>query len=97
MALSVFTDAHAAVHAAADLQRDHQLTLARWAEPMRMAIRIGVATGEVVELEGDTYGDAVNVASRLCERAVPARFGSRRHGRGRWCRAACAFSAAGDV
>ncbi|MBP6118663.1 MAG: adenylate/guanylate cyclase domain-containing protein [Giesbergeria sp.] len=67
--LSVFTDAHAAVHAAADLQRDHQLTLARWAEPMRMAIRIGVATGEVVELEGDTYGDAVNVASRLCERA----------------------------
>ncbi|MGP1681801.1 MAG: FHA domain-containing protein [Giesbergeria sp.] len=68
--LSMFADASVAIAAAANLQRNHQLNLVRWSEPLRMAIRIGVASGEVVELEGDTYGDAVNVASRLCERAL---------------------------
>jgi hypothetical protein len=37
-----------------------------------MEIRVGVASGEVVDVDGDCYGDAVNVASRLCERAGPA-------------------------
>ena len=37
-----------------------------------MDIRVGVASGEVVDVDGDCYGDAVNVASRLCERAGPA-------------------------
>ena len=32
---------------------------------------MGVASGEVLEVDGDAYGDAVNVASRLCERAGP--------------------------
>jgi hypothetical protein len=73
--LSVFTEAHAAVQAAADLQRDHQLTLVRWAEPMRMAIRIGVATGEVVELEGDTYGDATAVDAGAVPRVHFRRLG----------------------
>lgn len=68
--LSVFVDASAAITASAALQRSHQANLAHWAEPLRMAIRIGVASGEVMELDGDTYGDAVNVASRLCERAL---------------------------
>lgn len=68
--LSIFADAAAATVAAADLQRNHQLNLARWSQPFRMAVRIGVASGEVIELDGDTYGDAVNVASRLCERAL---------------------------
>lgn len=68
--LSVFVEAPAAIAAAAAMQRKHQSNLARWAEPLRMPIRIGVASGEVMELEGDTYGDAVNVASRLCERAL---------------------------
>lgn len=68
--LSVFADAPVAIVAAANLQRNHQMNLARWSEPLRMAIRIGVASGEVMEIEGDTYGDAVNVASRLCECAL---------------------------
>lgn len=68
--LSVFVEASAAITAAAALQRSHQANLARWAEPLRMAVRIGIASGEVMELDGDTYGDAVNVASRLCERAL---------------------------
>ncbi len=68
--LSIFLDAAAAIAAAAAMQRSHQANLARWAEPLRMAVRIGIASGEVMELDGDTYGDAVNVASRLCERAL---------------------------
>ena len=68
--LSVFVEAPAAITAAAAMQRSHQANLARWAEPLRMPIRIGIASGEVMELDGDTYGDAINVASRLCERAL---------------------------
>lgn len=67
--LSVFANSGTAILAAADLQRNHQINIARWPEAVRMPVRIGVASGEVVDLEGDTYGDAVNVASRLCERA----------------------------
>ena len=34
-----------------------------------MDIRVGMATGDIVEVDGDCYGDAVNVAARLCERS----------------------------
>ncbi len=68
--LSVFTEAAVAVAAAADIQRTHQINIARSPLAVRMPVRIGVASGEIVELDGDTYGDAVNVASRLCERAT---------------------------
>ena len=36
-----------------------------------MPIRIGVASGEVELVQGDCYGDAVNVASRLCDLSGP--------------------------
>lgn len=35
------------------------------------SVRIGLATGPVVELEGDVYGETVNRASRLAELARP--------------------------
>lgn len=69
--LGVFGDAASAVSAMASLQRQHLARQGRWPYPLRMDIRMGVASGEVVEVEGDCYGDAVNVASRLCERAGP--------------------------
>ncbi|MCI5071056.1 adenylate/guanylate cyclase domain-containing protein [Acidovorax sp.] len=70
--LGVFGDAASAVSAMANLQRQHQARQNRWPHPLHMDIRVGVASGDVVEVEGDCYGDAVNVASRLCERAGPA-------------------------
>lgn len=70
--LGIFGDASSAVSAMAAMLRHHQTRQGRWPQPLRMDIRVGVASGEVVEVDGDCYGDAVNVASRLCERAGPA-------------------------
>lgn len=70
--LGVFGDAASAVSAMAAMLRQHKQRQDRWPQPLRMEIRVGVATGEVIDVEGDCYGDAVNVASRLCERAGPA-------------------------
>jgi adenylate cyclase len=42
----------------------------RFARTGRLPLRAGIATGAVLLLEGDDYiGKAVNVASRLCDRA----------------------------
>ncbi len=70
--LCVFGDASSAIVATSAMLRHHQARLDRWPQPLRMDIRIGVASGEVLDVDGDCYGDAVNVASRLCERAGPA-------------------------
>ncbi|KQO12588.1 adenylate cyclase [Acidovorax sp. Leaf76] len=70
--LGVFGDAAGGVSAMATMLRQHKLRLGRWPQPLRMDIRVGVASGEVIDVDGDCYGDAVNVASRLCERAGPA-------------------------
>jgi len=70
--LGVFGDAASAVSAMATVLRQHKLRQDRWPQPLRMEIRVGVASGEVIDVDGDCYGDAVNVASRLCERAGPA-------------------------
>ena len=70
--LCIFGNASCAVSAMAAMQRQHQSRQDRWPHPLRMEIRVGVASGDVVDVDGDCYGDAVNVASRLCERAGPA-------------------------
>jgi len=53
-------------------------TLERWDGPIRDATRVrlpplklqvGLAHGEVVEMSGDVFGDAVNVAARLLDHA----------------------------
>ncbi len=36
-----------------------------------MPIRVGIASGEVEIVDGDCYGDAVNVAARLCDLCGP--------------------------
>ncbi len=70
--LGVFASANQAVTMAGELQRAHQINLQRWPAPVQTEIRIGVACGEVLLVAGDCYGDAVNVASRLCEKAGPS-------------------------
>ncbi|MBP7565693.1 MAG: FHA domain-containing protein [Burkholderiaceae bacterium] len=65
--LAVFPDAVNAVEAVIEMQVSHQLRLEKWPEPLRMRLQVGVAAGEIVEVDGDCYGDAVNVASRLSD------------------------------
>jgi adenylate cyclase len=68
---AIFSNAATAMQAVIELQRYHQKRLMTWPVPLRMALQIGVASGEVVEVEGDCFGDAVNLASRLSDLAGP--------------------------
>lgn len=67
--LGVFTQAAPAVAAAGALQCQHLKGSAPWPHPQSVGLRVGVASGNLVQVDGDIYGDAVNVAARLCERA----------------------------
>ncbi|APW42874.1 adenylate/guanylate cyclase domain-containing protein [Rhodoferax saidenbachensis] len=69
--LAMFPDGQSAVKAVVDLQRIHYKRVARTPSEVRMPIRIGVASGDVEIVAGDCYGDAVNVAARLCDLCGP--------------------------
>lgn len=69
--LAMFPDSQGAVDAVVDIQRSHFKLIARLDKLQSMPIRIGVASGEVELVQGDCYGDAVNVASRLCGLSGP--------------------------
>lgn len=69
--LAVFPSAPDAINAVVALQRTHQKQVAGTTGGTKMPIRIGVARGEVEFVDGDCYGDAVNVASRLSDLTGP--------------------------
>ena len=69
--LMTFAQNPNAIEAVVALQCEHQKRIRGWSEPFQMRLQVGLARGEVVEQDGDCYGDAVNVASRLCELAGP--------------------------
>lgn len=69
--LAVFPRGGRALTAVQELQRGHAKRLQSWPVELRMELQVGVASGEVVEVAGDSYGDAVNVASRLSDLAGP--------------------------
>ena len=69
--LIVFLNDADAVQAASELQRTHQKRIRNWPEPLQMGLQVGMARGEIVEQDGDCYGDAVNVASRLSDLSGP--------------------------
>lgn len=67
-----FRDNRRAVEATTTIQRQHAQRLAQWPEELRLLMmQIGMARGPVVEVDGDCFGDAVNVASRLSDLAGP--------------------------
>ena len=69
--LAVFPYAPDAINAVVDMQRSHQKRIASSSAGTRMPIRVGVARGDVEFVDGDCYGDAVNVASRLSDLSGP--------------------------
>ena len=70
--LAVFPHASDAIRAAVDMQRENLQWLAISSAATRMPLRVGVARGAVEFVDGDCYGDAVNVASRLCDLSGPS-------------------------
>jgi adenylate cyclase len=69
--LAMFPLSQGAIDAVVEIQRSHLKSLPRTDKSPPMPIRIGVASGEVELVHGDCYGDAVNVASRLCDLSGP--------------------------
>ena len=69
--LAVFPHAPDAISSVVDIQRSHQKRIASSSAGTRMPIRIGVDRGDVEFVDGDCYGDAVNVASRLSDLSGP--------------------------
>jgi len=69
--LAVFSNAPDAITAVVAVQRSHQKRIASASSATRMPIRVGVARGDVEFVDGDCYGDAVNVASRLSDLSGP--------------------------
>ncbi len=67
----IFLDPSQAVAAVVDIQRLHHKKTVRLQSGLRLPIRIGLASGEVEMVADDCYGDAVNVASRLCDLCGP--------------------------
>lgn len=67
--LLLFKDSQAALEAATQLQATHHARIRQWPLPLKMRLQIGMARGDVVEQNGDCYGDAVNIASRLSDLA----------------------------
>jgi adenylate cyclase len=67
----VFADNRDAVSAVIDIQRQHQRRALKFPADLRLPIRIGLACGDVEMVADDCYGDAVNVASRLCDMCGP--------------------------
>jgi len=69
--LVVFPDNADAVDAVTELQRVHRDRIRNWPEQLKMRLQVGVARGEIVEQDGDCFGDAVNLASRLSDLSGP--------------------------
>ncbi len=69
--LAMFPDGQHALTAVVELQRAHSKRVMLSPVALRMPMRIGVASGEVEMVAGDCYGDAVNVAARLCDLCGP--------------------------
>lgn len=65
--LAVFPAAGDAVETVVELQREHARRSMRGGAAHSMQLQVGLASGEIVEVAGDCFGDAVNVASRLSD------------------------------
>jgi adenylate cyclase len=65
--LMVFPQSNDALETVIELQRVHCERIENWPDPLKMRLQVGMACGEVVEQDGDIFGDAVNVASRLSD------------------------------
>ena len=69
--LMVFSQNTDAVEAVSEMQRVHTERIQTWPEKLKMRLQVGLARGQVIEQDGDFFGDAVNVAARLSDLSGP--------------------------
>ena len=69
--LMSFANNGEAVDAMVRIQQEHAKRLLQWPDRLKIMMQIGMARGQVVVVDGDCFGDAVNVASRLSDLAGP--------------------------
>lgn len=67
--MASFPSGSLAVEAAVFMQQSHTERILKWPEPLRMGLKIGMASDQIVEMGNDTYGDPVNLAARLSDMA----------------------------
>ncbi|TAH10508.1 MAG: adenylate/guanylate cyclase domain-containing protein [Curvibacter sp.] len=67
----IFSTSRHAVSAVVEIQRLHHKKSLSLPFDLRLPIRVGLAAGEVEMIGEDCYGDAVNIASRLCDLCGP--------------------------
>jgi adenylate cyclase len=65
--LAVFSTAEDALEAVVQLQRDHVRHQGRPGPAGSLKLKVGLASGDIVEVAGDCFGDPVNVAARLSD------------------------------
>lgn len=66
-----FTNNAVAVETMAQIQQEHARRVAQWPDRLKLMMQIGLARGQVIQVDGDCFGDAVNMASRLSDLAGP--------------------------
>ncbi|MDR2332771.1 MAG: adenylate/guanylate cyclase domain-containing protein [Burkholderiaceae bacterium] len=69
--LCLFPESSAAVRCTLEIMREHRDHILWPTRNLGPALRMGLDSGEVLDVAGDCYGDAVNTASRLCDRSAP--------------------------
>ena len=69
--LLLFSQSVDAIEAVVELQQQHHKRIQFWPDALKMRLQVGVARGNIVEQQGDCYGDAVNLASRLSDLSGP--------------------------
>jgi hypothetical protein len=65
--LAVFPDGENAIDAVVHMQREHAKRKKARGPAHLMELQVGLDSGEIVVVDGDCYGDAVNVASRMAD------------------------------
>jgi class 3 adenylate cyclase len=70
--LALFPRTADAMEAVVSMQRHHARRKEQRGPLHAMQLQVGLACGDVVEVSGDCFGDAVNVAARLTDLAGPA-------------------------
>lgn len=73
--LAVFARESDAVDAMVDMMRQHRTRTAPWPPGMRMQIKVGMASGEIVQVDDDCYGEAVTFTAACVAWPVRARSG----------------------